>query len=384
MIHEFKVIAREESNVIKGASWNKALGKVITLFKNEGAAVDRAAQPNERINIYDVSLPSKEPVPGKENQTRYYGTYKFFDKETESKLKAAEQSVNRQTRAWYEFLQIHDHVIVKGPDGNNTNMNDIHSMFELIDITGNTQKMVELNNKKFEAGILLKNLYEESPEAFLDFCYAYGVPDVANLDPATLYNMCVMKMVNNPHYMINIYNNKNRSLLTLIEKALTINIGSEQEVRYALEIRESKVVYMDGEPIAQNRDELVEVLLLDVAKRRVLEGLVAYTVTSAMVPEKVEVEVPKEIDNSDINIVKEATANGRKESKLQLDFTFKVRPIITHTKDTATRDEKVKSLIDDPKFVSIKQWATEYAAEKIAAKLAKEKPAMVLKSEQVD
>lgn len=384
MIHEFKVIARYNTNVIKGTSYHKELKTVITLFKNEEKFINRAPSKEETPNVDDRALSSKEPIPEKQNETRYYGTYKYFDLETEDKLKPAEKMQNKQMRAWYEYLKVHDHFIVKGADGNNTNVNDSHSMFELIDITGNTQKTVDLNNKKFEAGILLKTLYEESPAAFLDFCYAYSIPDVANFDPATLYNICVMKMVNNPHYMINIYNNKNRSLLTLIEKALTINIGTENEVRYALEIRESKVVYMDGEPIAQKRDELVEVLLLDVAKRRVLEGLVAYTVTSAFVPDKVEVEVPKEIDNSDINVVKEAAANGRKEDGLQLDFTFKARPIITHTKDTAQRDEKIKALINDPKFASIKDWATKYAAEKVVAKLSKEKPPMVLKSEKVN
>jgi len=370
MIHEFKVIARYNTNVIKGTSWNSELKSLITVFKNEEKIINRAPTKEELPLVYDVALPSKEPNPAKPAEQRFFGTFKFFDEETEKSLKPAEQALNRQMRCWYQFLQIHDHVIVRGSDGQDSNTNDKHEMFELIDITGNTQKTVELNKKKTEAQKLLLDLFENSPEAFTDFCYAYGVPDVKNLDPDTLFNICMMKLINNPVFFMTIYNNKNRNILTLIEKGFTMNIGTEQEVKKVLDLRESGTVYLDGEPIAQNRNELEEILLMDVAKRRVIEGLVGYTITAGLASDKKE--TPKEsVKEEEINFTKVAKSTGKNEEKLQKDFANLLRPILNFTKVTAVRDEKIEALKNDARFESIKIWAANYVTEQLVKKANK-------------
>lgn len=363
----FKVVARNTSNsgpVIKGTSFHSELGTVITILK-DGTIINRLPYEQEKNSVFHEVLSRREPMPGKENHIRFYGEYKYASEQDEKELPHMDQVRNKLYRKWHEYIRQHDHVVVKGEDGNNINVNNLHSAYELIDVTANTLKEAGKNKKRIEAGDVLNVLYNGDKKAFVDFCYAYSVPDVAKFDNETLFNLCMLKMQNNPEHFLQVYNNKNRDILTLIEIGLNKDISTSAEPKKALDLQSTGTFYLDGQPIAQNRAELEEVLLLDVTKRRILEALVNYSVTASKQLDAKDARVSKSDPTS---IQKEVVQNQISEEKLMQEYINSTRLKIARSKNLDELREKLMTQLTMDRFKPIYAWGVEHIAAELKKK----------------
>lgn len=374
--HEFKISAihGSASNVIKGSVYNSEYNKVFTIF-DDGAILDRAPYPSEEVFVYNVSLKGRETKAN--NEQIHVGLFRFVPEEFEAeffKNKPLEKKNNILMRAWYKFILTHDHIRIKGPDGNDTNLNNRHCAYELNDITKNTLVESARNKERVKAGELLTNLYKGEKKAFRDFCYAYQIPLVEKFDDDTLFNLCMKKIHDNPEWFMAVYKNKNRDILALIYMALERNIGVNGEMKKALTKSET-AYYMDGIPIAQTIDELQEVLLLDTQKRKVLESLMEISITSHKNLDSIELPIG-EVTQGDL--LKDAVGTAKAESALEKKFAQKVTPVIIRTKDIQMRQQKLDAIIGLPEFESIAIWGKEFCKNMIDERNSKDpKPYMV-------
>lgn len=267
---EFKVVSKyPNSNVIKGTIFNKK-SKTINTLLVDGTILPRKPYDVEERDgsVYNHTLKMREPNPKQEGTHIYTETFTFYtdadaDRIQDSYLKQK----NTFTAKFYEFLKMHDHVIVRNDQGEDVNTNNIHSAFELIDITVQNAKEAEKHKLIIEAGDIIKNVYDSDKKAFRDFCYAYGIPMVQLYTDEILFNMVMQKIHTNPHFFFEIYNNKQRDIITLIELGLNKDIGTESAPKKALTINGNSY-YMEGDLLAVGKQELLEVLMTDVADRK--------------------------------------------------------------------------------------------------------------------
>ena len=153
---EFKILSRYASNVIKGTSYNSRAGVINTLLK-DGTIINRApmAMEEEDSIVYNHTLRMREPHPDptKQGMFIYTETFSYLTDEDEHNIQDKyDRQKNALIRAFHDFVKIHDHVIVRDRNGNDTNRNNLHHAFELIDVTQNIQVEAELNKQKIEAG----------------------------------------------------------------------------------------------------------------------------------------------------------------------------------------------------------------------------------------
>ena len=279
---EFKVVSKyPNSNVIKGTIFNKK-SKTINTLLVDGTILPRKPYDVEERDgsVYNHTLKMREPNPKQEGTHIYTETFTFYTDADADKIQDGHlKQKNTFTAKFYEFLKMHDHVIVRNDQGEDVNTNNIHSAFELIDITVQNAKEAEKHKLIIEAGDIIKNVYDSDKKAFRDFCYAYGIPMVQLYTDEILFNMVMQKIHTNPHFFFEIYNNKQRDIITLIELGLNKDIGTESAPKKALTINGNSY-YMEGDLLAVGKQELLEVLMTDVARRRILETLVGYTVTT--------------------------------------------------------------------------------------------------------
>ena len=73
--------------------------------------------------------------------------------------------------------------------------------FELIEESEEIRKQVAYNSKVTDYGMVAKNMYNESPEAFVNFCYAYGIQNVESTPIESLFNEVIYKISINPDYL---------------------------------------------------------------------------------------------------------------------------------------------------------------------------------------
>lgn len=365
---EFKILSRYSSNVIKGTSYNSRAGVINTLLK-DGTILNRAPMEMEEADgvVYNHTLKMREPHPDPTKQGMHIFTETFsylIDEDEDNIQDQYDKQKNALTRAFHDFVKLHDHVIVRDRNGNDTNRNNLHHAFELIDITQNIQVEAELNKKKIEAGSLLTNLFNSDIKAFRDFCYAYGLPGIDLFDDSKLFNMAMMKMNDNPDFFFSIYNNKQRDIITLIQIALNKNIGTPEQPKTAI-TQNGETFYLDGgDIIAVGMQSLQEVLMTDVYKRRIVETLVGYNVTVAKPIESIN---PETIDFK--HLEKKASQVGFKgterEAKLQKQVRAKCIGL-SSIKDKAKFDNKVeelKALFNTEEFMPVVHYAMQYLEE---------------------
>jgi hypothetical protein len=368
---EFKVLSRYASNVIKGTSYNSRASVINTLLK-DGTILNRAPMAIEEEDsvVYNHTLRMREPHPDptKQGMFIYTETFSYLTEEDEHNIQDKyEKQKNALIRAFHDFLKIHDHVIVRDRNGNDTNRNNLHHAFELIDITQNIQVEAQMNKQKIEAGSVLTNLFNSDIKSFRDFCYAYGLPSIDLFDDSKLFNLAMMKMNDNPDFFFSIYNNKQRDIMTLIQIALNKNIGTPEMPKTAL-TQNGETFYLDGGDIlAIGMHAVQEALMTDVYKRRILETLVGYNVTVAKPIESIEVEA---IDFK--HLEKKASQSGFKgsETETKLQKTVRAKCVgLSSVKSKEKFEDKVselKTLFNTDEFMPVYTYAIQYLDDFIA------------------
>jgi hypothetical protein len=367
---EFKIISRYSSNVIKGTSYNSRAGVVNTLLK-DGTIINRGLREDEENDgvVYNHTLRMREPHPdpSKQGMFIFTETFSYLTGEDADNIQDKyEKQKNKLIKAFHEFIRVHDHVIVLDKNGNDTNVNNLHHAFQLIDITENIHIEAELNKQKIEGGSLLTNMYNTDIKAFRDFAYAYNIPGVDLFDDAKLFNMAMMKMNSNPSFFFSIYNNKQRDIITLIQIGLNKNIGTPEQPKTAI-TQNGETFYFDGGDIlAIGMHSLQEVLMTDVYKRRMIETMVGYNVTVSKSIESVKPE------GSDVNFehLKKAAVSAPykgsdKEAKLQKTARAKCVGLssIKDKQKFENKVEELRALFNTDEFLPVHAYALKYLEE---------------------
>lgn len=365
---EFKILSRYSSNVLKGTSYNSRAGVINTLLK-DGTILNRAPMEMEEADgvVYNHTLRMREPHPDptKQGMFIFTETFSYLTDEDERNIQDKyDKQKNALVRAFHDFVKLHDHVIVRDRDGNDTNRNNLHHAFELIDITQNIQVEAEMNKKKIEGGSLLTKLFNSDIKSFRDFCYAYGLPGVDLFDDSKLFNMAMMKMNDNPDFFFSIYNNKQRDIITLIQIALNKNIGTPELPKTAL-TQNGETFYLDGgDIVAIGMHALQEALMTDVYKRRILETLVGFNVTVSKPIDSIEVET---IDFK--HLEKKASQVGFKGTETEAKLQKQVRAKCIGLSSIKSKDkydnkiEELKALFNTDEFMPVVHYAMQYLNE---------------------
>lgn len=365
---EFKILSRYSSNVLKGTSYNSRAGVINTLLK-DGTILNRAPMEMEEADgvVYNHTLRMREPHPDptKQGMFIFTETFSYLTDEDERNIQDKyDKQKNALVRAFHDFVKLHDHVIVRDRDGNDTNRNNLHHAFELIDITQNIQVEAEMNKKKIEGGSLLTKMFNSDIKSFRDFCYAYGLPGIDLFDDSKLFNMAMMKMNDNPDFFFSIYNNKQRDIITLIQIALNKNIGTPELPKTAL-TQNGETFYLDGgDIVAIGMHALQEALMTDVYKRRILETLVGFNVTVSKPIDSIEVET---IDFK--HLEKKASQVGFKGTETEAKLQKQVRAKCIGLSSIKSKDkydnkiEELKALFNTDEFMPVVHYAMQYLNE---------------------
>ena len=365
---EFKILSRYSSNVLKGTSYNSRAGVINTLLK-DGTILNRAPMDMEEADgvVYNHTLRMREPHPDptKQGMFIFTETFSYLTDDDERNIQDKyDKQKNALVRAFHDFVKLHDHVIVRDRDGNDTNRNNLHHAFELIDITQNIQVEAEMNKKKIEGGSLLTKMFNSDIKSFRDFCYAYGLPGIDLFDDSKLFNMAMMKMNDNPDFFFSIYNNKQRDIITLIQIALNKNIGTPELPKTAL-TQNGETFYLDGgDIVAIGMHALQEALMTDVYKRRILETLVGFNVTVSKPIDSIEVET---IDFK--HLEKKASQVGFKGTENEAKLQKQVRAKCIGLSSIKSKDkydnkiEELKALFNTDEFMPVVHYAMQYLNE---------------------
>jgi hypothetical protein len=365
---EFKILSRYSSNVLKGTSYNSRAGVINTLLK-DGTILNRAPMEMEEADgvVYNHTLRMREPHPDptKQGMFIFTETFSYLTDDDERNIQDKyDKQKNALVRAFHDFVKLHDHVIVRDRDGNDTNRNNLHHAFELIDITQNIQVEAEMNKKKIEGGSLLTKMFNSDIKSFRDFCYAYGLPGIDLFDDSKLFNMAMMKMNDNPDFFFSIYNNKQRDIITLIQIALNKNIGTPELPKTAL-TQNGETFYLDGgDIVAIGMHALQEALMTDVYKRRILETLVGFNVTVSKPIDSIEVET---IDFK--HLEKKASQVGFKGTETEAKLQKQVRAKCIGLSSIKSKDkydnkiEELKALFNTDEFMPVVHYAMQYLNE---------------------
>ena len=297
---EFKLVSRhydKVSTILRGTYYDSRVRSVCTLF-TDGSFLTRPPLEVEIPQVWDIAVTGIEPVTDANGNptghTRNFAMFSYYPKEFWSNITdPIEHELNIKYTNLHQVLKSHGDVVVKDANGQNINPNAVGDVqFELINITENVVEKNKKNQRIFEAGQKLQELYsQEDKKAFIDFCYAYSIPNIDKFDTNTLFNLCSAKINDNPDWFFAVYNSKKRDVLTLIQMGLEKDLsGGMGQPKYAL-VQNGDSFYMDGNYIAPSREELEGILETDVTRRRILETMVGYAVTASMTEKVKPVEL---------------------------------------------------------------------------------------------
>jgi hypothetical protein len=254
-----------ESELIKMQSVNKKSG-IVSFLDEYGAKFQRPPATGEKpasllLNAVESYIDEKT----NESKKRVFALVEY-DSEFVSNNKQL-QLENNLKQAMHAFVKEHNYVKVRDNNGNNINANSGSMVrFELIEESEEVRKQVEFNNKVADYSSLAKKMFEESPKAFVNFCYAYGLQNVEKTPIEKLYNEVIYKISIQPDYFNEIYNHKNRQFLALFNQALETTVNEEE----IIELRDN-YYYFENEPIGQNKEEAMFYFDKHPRKKDILE-----------------------------------------------------------------------------------------------------------------
>lgn len=229
-----------------------------------GKRFDRVPHPGERISKIVLNAVESYEVNG-EQKKRVFALveYEIGLATTNKDLQLA----NNIKEAQHNFVKEHNLIKIKDENGNNINHNSGSMVaFELIEESEEIRKQVAYNSKVADYSIIAKTMYNESPEAFVNFCYAYGIQNVESTAIESLFNEVIYKISINPDYFNEIYNHKNRTFLSLFNRALETTVNEEQIIDF-----KDDYYYFEGSPIGVNVEEAMFYFDKFPTKKKILE-----------------------------------------------------------------------------------------------------------------
>lgn len=230
---------------------------------NEGSANYRAMMPGEVAKNY--VLMSIEPfVFQGEVKKRVYTRVSYLPASEEGTLEGSERSENISNRMAHDILKQHQHVVVRDKSNSNVNPNQMGlPLFELIEDSVQILADVNKNSRISEAMAIATDMFKNTPQVFVDFCYSYNIKPIDGVPVAILYNEVVAKLMLNPEDFFSVINHKDAITLVLLKKA-------EQKTgddNLGLINQRDGFYYMDGEIIGASEDTAIHFLNTNPSKK---------------------------------------------------------------------------------------------------------------------
>lgn len=222
------------------------------------SGADYTAEPPLGVSPVKLNLTSTEFYTDKngEKKKRVFGLFSYVCEKDENEIKDVSERLNNIVlRKAHMMLKTHQACIYRDKTGNdiNPNRHGASVMFELIEESQNIQNAVELNNRMSEAMNKAGELLKGDATYFMDFCYAYGIVNVAKSSPEELYNDICQRIIINPEHFLTTFNNKNNQTLVLLRKGLEYL----QPDNTTLVSLVNNIYYMNGEILGESEDVCV-------------------------------------------------------------------------------------------------------------------------------
>lgn len=210
----------------------------------------------EKLNL--TSSEKYEAIEGgqKVKKARAFGIFSYVSEDKERSIEDTyERARNRVLRQAHLMLKTHQACVYRDEKGNDINPNrwGASVMFELIEESQNVKNKNAFNDKITEAMNKAKALFEGSHEAFVDFCYAYGITKVNITPPEILYNDICQRIIVNPDHFLKTHDAKDNQMLILLRKGLE-EMKDDNSTLIGLE---NGLYVMNGEILGDTEEKVV-------------------------------------------------------------------------------------------------------------------------------
>lgn len=276
---------------IEFISFNKKLNKYECLM-NDGKYFAGLPSLTSRGNVHKLILSSIESWVHKtiKGKNGCFGKLIYIPEEYEHMIENLDQrSSNFVKRQAHKFIMNHENAIVRDQSGNNINDNLASAYFEVIDESA----IIRSGNKKnaliSKYGSLFTELHTAEPSLFIDLCLALNIANVHLCPIEDLYNKTMDLLSINPDFVDSIYNNSQRALIGLINRALYVPIAGTKDV--GIETKGEYYIF-NNSAIAKTKEELLSYFNANPSALKALEHKMGVSTPREVnkLPDPIEVE----------------------------------------------------------------------------------------------
>ena len=193
-------------------------------------------EPQRGENIATIPMTAVESYKyNGQDKKRVYAILTYETDEALLKLMPKNEELkNRLNREAHNFIKTHPQVVYRdNATGNNRNDEQWgNALFELIE---ESQRILDENTKNIKiakAMAVATDMFENNKEAFVEFCYAYGISPVQDVEIQKLFNEVSFKIQNNPNEFFDVYEYQDKQLLSLIKQAMQVVDGEDNVIYF--------------------------------------------------------------------------------------------------------------------------------------------------------
>lgn len=229
-----------------------------SFISTEGLLWRRTPEKGDSIATIPLTAVEEFEYQGQKKK-RVYALIKYETDEKKVKLLSQQEEINNRIhREAHNFIKNHPQVVYKdSATGNNLNTEQRgNALFELIEESQRIISENEKNIKIAKAMGVASDMFENNKEAFVEFCYAYGIRPVQGVEVQKLFNEVSFKIRNNPNEFFEVYEHEEREMLSLIKRAMQ-ELDGENTILYI----ENDFWCMNGEILATDEHPFQNPLL---------------------------------------------------------------------------------------------------------------------------
>jgi len=306
----------KDGDILEMKTMNRITGKTKFLGDN-GILYEREPLNTDVVSKMSMNMIESFTFQG-DQRKRCFGYIDFLTEKDEIEIKNEElRRHNELKKSMYDFLQVHESVVVPDSNGKNLNKNiGILHQYRLIDETKQINDYIASEKIKTSSRNIVDNLYEKDIDGFIDLCYACNVRAVAATTKQRLYKELMMKINTNPDAFDEVYTKKyNNDIFIAVKKAQDFLTG---DLKYLIDFK-NNMWHLDDEAIAANEDEMVSYFQINPKKREYLYSRLGI---------KRDMVLPKEPEAAKITIPKddiEQIADSFKDTQRIEEMKFDMR-----------------------------------------------------------
>ena len=314
-----------------------------TLF-TDGTVVNRQPLNEELFHKTVLNVPITQSYKEGDDKVLYQD-FEFYDEKDLKELPKEKAKQSKRNEQLYNFImQGHSNfTIIRNNENVNPNSQE-NPQFELINLTEKTKTEERFNKDFAEASMRLKMMYDNSQEDFMEFCYAYGIPVTSTMTPASLYNLCAIKLQNNPAYFLEMSEHKDRQVIALVNRALNQVVeDSNGRSSTPLVMRPDGTIFFNELPIGNGIEQGVDYFKINDTERRALEARLGVRNSFTK-----GIKLMKDSDIVKMDLKTPDEVEGEREV-MDLDITLtkmrnEIEGVFNKYKTPAKKDEKLSEL----------------------------------------